>query len=329
MMSELRSMILGTGRALPEKVLTNQDLEKIVDTTDKWIVERTGIKERRIAEPGEGLSKYAAQAAQRALDDAGVSASEVDFIILGTVTGDYKFPATACFVQDLIGAVNATAFDLSAACAGVVYGLQVADSLIRSGTARRVLLIGGEVLTSMINWSDRDTCVLFGDGAGALVLGPSEGPRGIIAVDTKSDGSLTGLLYNPGCGSVNPPTPENAAAKLHTIKMKGREVFRHAVSNMTRSLNTVLERAGLEASDLDLLIPHQANIRIIDAIGKNFPIDPQKVYKNVARYGNTSAASIPIALDEVRREGIVTEGATIGMVTFGAGLTWGAALLKL
>ncbi|MFO7982744.1 MAG: beta-ketoacyl-ACP synthase III [Desulfuromonadales bacterium] len=322
-------MILGTGLSVPEKILTNRELEKVVDTSDKWIKERTGIEQRHVAEPGTGVSRFAAEAANRALADAGISASELDFIIVATVTGDYKFPSTACLVQDLIGAAGATAFDLSAACSGVVYSLQVADSLIRAGAARHILVIGAEVLTSMVNWQDRDTCVLFGDGAGAFVLAPSKDGRGIMSVETRSDGSLSELLINPGCGSVNPPTVQNVSEQLHTIRMKGREVFRNAVSSMTRALNTALDQAGVDAAQLDLLIPHQANMRIIDAVSRNFEIDPDCVYKNVARYGNTSAASIPIALDEARREGRVGEGSLIGLVTFGAGLTWGAAILRL
>jgi len=324
-----KSMILGTGMSVPEKILTNLALEKIVDTSDRWIKERTGIEQRHVAEPGTGVSGFAAEAAERALENAGVSADELDFIIVATVTGDYKFPSTACLVQNMIGASEATAFDLSAACSGVVYSLKVADSLIRAGAARHILVIGAEVLTSMVNWHDRDTCVLFGDGAGAFVLAPSLDGRGIISVETRSDGALSDLLINPGCGSVNPPTAQNVAEQMHTIRMKGREVFRNAVSSMTRSLNTALDRAGVDATQLDLLIPHQANIRIIDAVSKNFDIDPDRVYKNVSRYGNTSAASIPIALDEARREGRVGEGDLVGLVTFGAGLTWGAAILRL
>lgn len=322
------AMILGTGRNVPDKILTNADLEQMVDTSDSWILERTGIRERRIVEPGTPLSSLAAAAAQAALADAGVAAEEIELIILGSVTGDMKFPATACIVQDLIGAKNAVAFDLSAACSGFIYGLQVASSLMATIGYRRALVIGGEILTSMVNWQDRDTCVLFGDGAGAVVLGPADGDRGIIRTSLGSDGAFVNLLYNPGCGCVNPPTLENVAQNLHTIHMAGREVFRHAVTAMTNSMQRVLQEAGVEPEELDLLIPHQANLRIIEALAKRFNVSHDKVYINVDRYGNTSAASIPIAIDEARRCGRIVPGSLVGLVTFGAGLTWAAALVR-
>lgn len=321
-------MILGTGRAVPEKILTNADLEQMVETSDEWIVARTGIRERHVAEPGAALSDLVTEACRLALEDAGVQPEELDLIILGTVTGDMKFPATACFVQEKLGAKNAAAFDLSAACSGFLYGLQVAEGLMATSGYRRVLVIGGEVLTSMVNWQDRDTCVLFGDGAGAVVLGPADGERGLLQTSIKSDGAFSHLLYNPGGGCVNPPTAENVAARLHSIRMEGKEVFRHAVTSMASALSEVLEREGLSADDLDLLIPHQANLRIIEAVAKRFKVPMDKVYVNVDRYGNTSAASIPIALDELRRDGQLKPGALVGMVTFGAGFTWAAALLR-
>ncbi len=321
-------MLLGTGRAVPEKILTNADLERIVETSDDWIVARTGIKQRHVAEPGSALSDLVTEAARKALQDAGVSAGEIDLIVLGTVTGDMKFPATACLVQEKLGAKNAVAFDISAACSGFLYGLQVAEGLMTTSGYRRALVIGGEILTSMVNWQDRDTCVLFGDGAGAVVLGPSDGERGLLQSCLRSDGAHSGLLYNPGGGSVNPPTAENVAAQLHTIRMEGKEVFRHAVTSMTGALKQVLEQAGLTGEDLDLLIPHQANLRIIEAVAKRFKMPMEKVFVNVDRYGNTSAASIPIALDELRRSGQLKEGALVGLVTFGAGFTWAAALLR-
>ena len=320
--------ILGTGRAVPENVLTNADLERMVDTTDQWIVTRTGIRERRIAPPGTPLSVLAVAGCRAAMDQAGVTAEEIDLIVLGTVTGDMKFPATACFVQEQLGAKNAVAFDLSAACSGFLYGLQVAESLMSTVGYRRTLVVGGEVLSSMVNWDDRDTCVLFGDGAGAVVLGPADGNRGLLASYLKSDGSCAQLLYNPGCGSLNPPSVENVAAKLHTIRMEGREVFRHAVTSMAEALQAVLVAAGKDAKDLDLLIPHQANQRIIDAVAKRFDFAAEKIYVNVDRYGNTSAASIPIALDEARQNGRLGDGDLVGLVTFGAGFTWAAALLR-
>jgi 3-oxoacyl-[acyl-carrier-protein] synthase-3 len=324
-----RAMILGTGRAIPEKILTNADLEKIVDTNDAWIVERSGIRTRHIVEPGTALSSLAADAAKKALEDANLAATDVDLIIMATVTGDMKFPATACFVQTLIGANNAAAFDISAACSGFVYGLQLADSLIRSGTHQNILLIGGEILTSMVDWDDRNTCVLFGDGAAAVVLGPTQEDRGILSTHIGADGNHSGLLYNAGCGSLNPPTVENVQDKLHTMRMEGREVFRHAVVSMSKAMKKALKLSGVAIEDLDLVISHQANLRIIEALGKRLKLTDEQTYVNVDRYGNTSAASIPIALDEARREGRLREGNLIGLVTFGAGFTWGSSIIRL
>jgi 3-oxoacyl-[acyl-carrier-protein] synthase-3 len=323
------AMVLGTGRAVPDKVLTNADLEKMVDTTDRWIVERTGIRERRVVEPGVPLSELATRAALAALEDAGLSAAEIDLIIVGTVTGDMKFPATACIIQDRIGADKAVAFDLSAACSGFLYSLQVATGLMATAGYRHALIIGGDVLTSMVDWDDRDTCILFGDGAGAAVLGPAVGGRGLLAAYMRSNGAYNQLLYNPGCGSLNPPTPQNVQEKIHAIRMEGRDVFRHAVLAMTEALQEVLSRTGMSVDDLDLLIPHQANLRIIEAVAKRFGTPLDKVYVNVDRFGNTSAGSIPIALDEARRCGRIGRGDTVGLVTFGAGFTWAAGILRL
>ncbi|WP_303722035.1 beta-ketoacyl-ACP synthase III [Malonomonas rubra] len=322
-------MILGTGRAVPEKILTNTDLEQMVETSDEWIVARTGIRQRHLAEPGAALSDLVVEASRSAMADAVVGADEIDLIILGTVTGDMKFPATACLVQEKLGVKNAVAFDISAACSGFLYGLQIAEGLMMSGGYRRALVAGGEILTSMVDWEDRDTCVLFGDGAGAVVLGPTDGERGLLQACMHSDGAHADLLYNPGGGCIHLPTAENAAAKLFSIRMEGREVFRHAVTSMGAALNQVLEQAGLSADDLDLLIPHQANLRIIEAVAKRFKLPMDKVYVNVDRYGNTSAASIPIALDELRRSGELKKGALVGMVTFGAGFTWAAGLIRI
>ncbi|HXV21749.1 MAG TPA: beta-ketoacyl-ACP synthase III [Desulfuromonadales bacterium] len=322
-------MVLGTGRAVPDKVLTNTDLEKMVDTTDRWIVERTGIRERRVVEPGVPLSELATRAALAALEDAGLSAADIDLIIVGTVTGDMKFPATACIIQDRLGAEKAVAFDLSAACSGFLYSLQVATGLMSTAGYRHALIIGGDVLTSMVDWDDRDTCILFGDGAGAAVLGPAVGDRGLLATYMRSNGAHYQLLYNPGCGSLHPPTPQNVQEKVHTIRMEGRDVFRHAVLAMTEALQEVLSRTGMSVDALDLLIPHQANLRIIEAVAKRFGTSLDKVYVNVDRFGNTSAGSIPIALDEARRCGRIGDGDTVGLVTFGAGFTWAAGILRL
>ncbi len=320
--------ITGTGRAVPERILTNADLEKMVDTNDQWIVERTGIRERRIVDPGTPLSALATKAAEKALIESGIKAAELDLIIVSTVTGDMKFPATACLVQEKLGATKAVAFDLAAACSGFIYGLQVAEGLMTTVGYRHVLVIGGDVLTSMVNWTDRDTCVLFGDGAGAAILAPADAGRGILNTVLRSDGTCSHLLYNPGCGSLHPPTAENIGKKLHTIRMEGREVFRHAVIAMVEVLNAALEGAGLTIDDLDLLVPHQANLRIIEAVGKRLRLPAEKVFVNVERFGNTSAASIPIALDEARRSGAIRPGMTVGMTTFGAGFTWAAGIIR-
>ena len=320
------AMILGSGSSVPERVLTNADLEKIVDTNDDWIVTRTGIRERRVAEPGTPLSSFAVEASRKALEDAGVSAEELELIVVGTVTGDMKFPAAACLVQQQLGARKAVAFDVSAACSGFLYGVQVAEGLMATHGYRRVLVIGGEVLTSMVDWQDRNTCVLFGDGAGAVILGPAQQGRGVLHSTMASNGEHAMLLYNPGCGSLHPPTAENIAAGTNAIRMEGQEVFRHAVVAMCSALKKVMKASGLEISDLDLMIPHQANLRIIEAVAKRFKVPEEKVFVNVDRYGNTSAASIPIALDEARRDGRVGPGSLVAMVTFGAGFTWAASI---
>jgi len=322
-------MVCGTGRAVPEKTLSNADLERMVDTSDEWITSRTGIKTRHVAEPGSPLSPLATSAARQALEDAGITAEELDLIVVGTVTGDMKFPATACLVQQQLGAAKAAAFDISAACSGFLYGLQAAEGLMLVNGYRTALVIGGEVLTSMVDWSDRDTCVLFGDGAGAVILKRAEHDRGLLYASMHCDGNHSRLLYNPGGGSLNPPNPENVAAGLHAIRMEGQEVFRHAVTAMGTSLKKALKQSGLSVEDIDLLIPHQANLRIIEAVGKRLKIPEEKVFVNVDRYGNTSAASIPIALDEARRSGRVGPGSLVAMVTFGAGFTWATALLRL
>ncbi|PLX92839.1 MAG: 3-oxoacyl-ACP synthase [Desulfuromonas sp.] len=321
------SRILASGHAVPPRILTNADLEKIVDTSDSWIVERTGIRQRHIAEPGSALSDLAMDAAQQALDKAGISAEDVDLIIAGTVTADMKFPSLACLVQEKLGANNAAAFDLSAACSGFLYGLHIANSLMQTAGYKHVLVIAAEMLSSMINWQDRNTCVLFGDGAGAVVLGPADDNRGILSTYMKSDGRHHGLLYNPG-GSQRPLTHELIDSNEATIHMEGREVFRHAVVSMTDALHEALKLAQIAPEALTLLIPHQANVRIIEAIGKRFKIAPEKVYVNVDRFGNTSAASIPIALDEALSTGHIQPGDVVGLVTFGAGLTWSSSIIR-
>lgn len=321
-------MIIGTGHKVPDKVLTNFDLEKIVDTTDQWIVERTGIHERHIKTSEENTSDFCVDAALQALDDAGMTASDLDMIMIGTISGDMRFPATAVFVQSRLGANNAAAMDLSAACSGFLYGCIIADSMIAAGTYQHILVIGTESLSSITDWDDRNTCVLFGDGAGAAIIAPSNGNSGILSTYMGSDGNLANLLCCPGGGTLNPISHEMVDKGLHFLKMEGREVFLHAVKAMSDSANRALERAGLNADDIDLLIPHQANIRIMEATARRIGIPRHKVYVNIDRFGNTSAASIPIALNEARRNGQLKPGMTCLMVVFGGGFTWASAVVK-
>ncbi len=321
-------MILGTGRATPERVLTNADLEKIVDTTDEWIRERTGIERRFIAADHETNSQFAALAAQRALRAANISAEQIDIIVQGTVTGDVGFPANACYVQELIGATNAAAFDISAACSGFIYGLALADGFIASGKARYVLVIGCELLSRITDWKDRATCVLFGDGAGACVIGPSEHERGLLDTFIKSDGRLTELLCMKGRGTSIPLEVALAERKVF-LAMQGREVFKYAVTAMGDASAHILEKNGMTSDDIDLFIPHQANLRIITATAKRLNVSMDKVYVNVQDYGNTSAASIPIAIDEAIEKKRLQPGNRCLMVAFGGGFTWGSALVQL
>jgi 3-oxoacyl-[acyl-carrier-protein] synthase-3 len=320
--------ILGTGHYVPEKILTNADLEKMVETTDEWITTRTGIKERHLSDKDTPTSVLAAKAAELALEAAGIKAGELDFIITGTVCPDMIFPSTACLVQARIGAAKAAAFDISAGCTGFIYGLELARSLISADMNRKVLVIGGEELTKITDWTDRNTCVLFGDGAGAAVLGAVEGESGILSTYLGADGNLGDLLYMPGGGSLNPTSQKTVEDKMHFIKMAGNKVFPHAVRNMLDASLKTLEKAGVAQEQLNLLIPHQANIRIIEAIAERLGAGSDKIYVNIQKYGNTSAASIPIALDEVARNGKLKKGDLVLLVAFGAGFTWGAVLLR-
>jgi 3-oxoacyl-[acyl-carrier-protein] synthase-3 len=315
--------------AVPDKVLTNADLEKMVDTTDQWITERTGIKERRIAAPEEALSDFAVPAAQRALQSAGVAGAEVDLVICATVSPDMSFPATATVIQDRIGATGAAAFDISAACTGFIYGLGIADQFLRSGRASTAVVVGGEVLSKITDWTDRNTCVLFGDGAGAVVLQTHDGnDRGMLGSALHSDGSLGELIYRPGGGSKHPVSPELVESRLAFLRMRGNETFKIAVRSLVEVSDQVLKENGLQHADVSWFIPHQANRRIIDAVGQRLEVPDGRTYVNIERYGNTSAASIPIALDELNRAGKLSAGDLILMSAFGAGLTWGAGLVR-
>jgi 3-oxoacyl-[acyl-carrier-protein] synthase-3 len=322
------SMIIGIGAAAPEKILTNHDLEKIVDTSDQWIRERSGIERRHILEDGKTNSDLALLAAKQALKDADVTAEQLDCIILATVTPDFFFPSTACMVQAKLGAENAAVMDISAACSGFLYALILADGLIGTKKYRNVLIIGSEALSRFTDWEDRSTCVLFGDGAGAAVVTSSDGKRGVLSSYMKSDGRLGNLLRMPGGGSTHPATHETVDQRLHFIKMEGREVFKHAVRTMVDAAVHGMEEAGYKAKDIDLLITHQANIRIIDAVAKRLKLPKKKVYVNLQEYGNTSAASIPLAMNQAKEEGILKKGMLCLLVAFGGGFTWGASLIR-
>lgn len=320
--------ISGTGSALPAKILTNADLALMVDTSDEWITTRTGIKERRISADGEYTSTFAVEAARRALSMANISPEELDLIVLGTVTPDYPFPSTACIVQNELGAHNAAAFDVSAACSGFIYGISIADSFIKSGRSKKALVIGAEVLSRVVNWTDRNTCILFGDGAGAAVLEVSDEPSGIISSHIFTNGSCWDLLYQPGSGSRNPAANPATDPASYFIHMEGNEVYKHAVRGMEEAAMAALNANGMTASDISLFIPHQANRRIIDAIAKRLGIGVEKVFINLHRYGNTSSASIPIALDEVNRQGLIKQGDILLLDAFGGGFTYGSALIR-
>lgn len=324
-----RAAVLGTGSFAPKRVLTNHDLEKMVQTSDEWIVERTGIMERRIAENGTASSDLAVEAAKKALKAAKVRASELDLILVATVTPDMLFPATACIVQDKLKARKAVAFDISAACSGFIFALATADAFIRCGFYRRVLVIGAETLSKITDWTDRNTCVLFGDGAGAVVLGPSDdGLRGIFSTHLHTDGSMGGLLYMPGGGSLHPATQWSVEARMHFIKMRGNETFKIAVRALEDVVMEALGHNGLKPKDIDIIVPHQANLRIIQATAKRLGVPIEKVVVTINKYGNTSAASIPMALDEAVRDGRIKKDSTVLLEAFGGGLSWASALIR-
>lgn len=320
--------LVGTGRYTPSRVLTNDEFSTMLDTSDQWIRERTGIRERRVAGPTESNACMGKAAAEQVLQDVGLTPQDIDALVVATCSPDRLLPSQACDLQALLGATRAAAFDVQAACTGFLYALSVAEGLVASEQAERVLVVASEKLTSIMDWSDRATAVLFGDGAGATLVRPSRGGRGILSSYLKSDGTLAELLYRPGGGAAHPP--DEALLKDHSyyIKMAGREVFKAAVLSMADACDKALERAGVRATDIDLLIPHQANIRIIEATAKHAGLPMDKVYVNVDRYGNTSAASVAIALDEAVRSGRLQPGMKVMFCAFGAGFTWASLVLQ-
>lgn len=327
--SQRRSVILGTGSELPARVMTNAALERLVDTSDQWITERTGIKERRILEEGKGNADMAHRASVRALKDAGIEARDLDAIIMGTVTPDYPFPSSACVLEHMLGARKAFSFDVNAACSGFLNALAVGNSFIQTGMIGNALIVGSDALSRLLNWKDRTTCILFGDGAGAVVLGASrDGERGILSARLRTDGSYVKTLYVPAGGSLKPATLESVRKNEHTIAMNGKEVFKVAVRSMEEISRDALDEAGVRVDQISLVIPHQANLRIITALAERLNIPMSRVMVNLERYGNTSAASVPVALDEARREGRIRRGDIILLNAFGAGFAWGAAVIK-
>lgn len=327
--SHLRSVILGTGSEIPSKVVTNASLERLVDTSDEWITTRTGIKERRVLEEGKGNADMAYRASVRALKDAGLEVKDLEAIIMGTVTPDYPFPSSACVLEDMLGARKVFSFDVNAACSGFLNALAVADSFIRTGMVRNALVVGSDALSRLLNWQDRATCILFGDGAGAVVVGASsDGSRGILSTRLRTDGSYVKTLYVPAGGSLKPASLESVKRNEHTITMNGKEVFKVAVRSMEEISREALDEAEVSVDQLSLVIPHQANLRIITALAERLGVPMSKVMVNLDKYGNTSAASVPVALDEARRQGRIRHGDLVLLNAFGAGFAWGAAVIR-
>jgi 3-oxoacyl-[acyl-carrier-protein] synthase-3 len=325
----LHSHLLGTGAYCPKRILTNQDLEKLVDTTDAWISERTGIKERRIAAEGEFTSDMAVVAARHALAMASTRTEDLDMIIVATVSADMPLPSCAVIVQAKLGAARAFGFDLGAACAGSLYGLSIADQFIKTGKAQRVLVIGAELLSRLVDWTDRNTCVLFGDAAGAMVVGPARDPgRGLLSTHLHSDGNAAGILSIPGGGSQHPQSAEVLAKNMHKIAMNGREIYKFAVRVLPQAILEALAANGLTVADIDHIVSHQANARIVESVLERLGIPLEKCWLNLERYGNTSSASLPISLDEANRAGRLQPGDLIAMMAIGAGMTWGSALMR-
>lgn len=325
----LRTQIIGTGAYAPEKIITNKDLEKLVETSDEWITERTGIKERRMAAPGENSSDMAVKAAIRALEMANTRAEDLDLIVVGTISADMPLPSCAAFVQAKLGAKKAFAFDVAAACAGSLYAMSIADQYIKTGAVKRALIIGVELLTRLIDWQDRNTCVLFGDGAGAMVLGPTADPaRGILSTHLHTDGTTAEILCIPGGGSKHPQSPEVLEKKLNKVHMNGREVYKFAVRALPEAVGLALETNQLKASDITHVIAHQANLRIVESALQRLDVPLEKCWLNLPKYGNTSSASLPTTLDEANRAGKLKQGDLIAMMAIGAGMAWGSALVR-
>lgn len=320
--------LTGWGMYVPERVLSNADLERLVDTSDEWIVQRTGIRERRIAGPGETSASMGVRAARQALERAGVDPGEIDILVVATSTPDQWMPSAACVVQTALGAVRAGPMDVNAACSGFAYGLAVGAQFVRSGASKTVLVVGTDTLSRFLNYQDRGTCILFGDGAGAVVLQATDEPTGVLSIDLGAIPGTGEMLEIPGGGSAHPASPETLAQNLHYMTMQGREVFKYAVRAMGESTLKVIADAGLTPDQLDLLIPHQANIRIIDAMAKRLELPLDQVFVNIDRYGNTSAASIPIAMCEAQEAGRLKRGDHLAITAFGGGLTWGSALIR-
>ena len=323
-----RASITGIGSYLPNKVLTNYDLEKMVDTSNDWIIQRTGIKERRIVENGVTTSDLATQASLRAMEDAGVSPKDLDMIITSTITPDHIFPSTSCYIQQKIGATRACAFDILAACAGFIYAMSIGQSFINSGAMKTILVVGAECLSKITDYTDRTTCVLFGDGAGAVVIQGNPIKHEILSSNLAADGSEADVLIMPGGGARNPASIESVQQRLHYIQFKGKEVFKLAINNIANLILETTRENGLTIDDIDLIIPHQSNLRIIEATMEKLGLPMEKAFVNIDKYGNTSSASVPIAIDEARKEGRLHKGDIVMLVAFGGGLTWGSSLIR-
>ena len=328
MQQNQRASITGIGSYLPNKVLTNYDLEKMVDTSNDWIIQRTGIKERRIVENGVTTSDLATQASLRAMEDAGVSPKDLDMIITSTITPDHIFPSTSCYIQQKIGATRACAFDILAACAGFIYAMSIGQSFINSGAMKTVLVVGAECLSKITDYTDRATCVLFGDGAGAVVIQRNPVKHEILSSILAADGSEADVLIMPGGGARNPASLESVQQRLHYIQFKGKEVFKLAINNITNLILETTRENGLTLDDIDLIIPHQSNLRIIEATMEKLGLPMEKAFVNIDKYGNTSSASVPIAIDEARKEGRLRKGNIVMLVAFGGGLTWGSSVIR-